>query len=139
MRYILLLSLISIFWTGPTLAQDSISHCLSSVDTLTNRIVFKSVDIEPQVIGGMNKLFLKIWKTLKVPKHFTPTESKIVIAFIVETTGNVTDLRTIKKIEGTNLDEQLKGIISTSKWNPGICKGEKVPTLRVLPLIVDYK
>jgi hypothetical protein len=115
------------------------SDCLKTIDTLTNREVFKTVEVQPRVIGGMAELLSEVGKILKAPKDFHPIESKIFIAFIVEDNGEITGLRTIKNIEGTTMDKQFIEVVKKSKWEPGTCKGLKVPTLQVLPLIVDFK
>ncbi len=87
----------------------------------------------------MNELYSEIGRTLKTPKDFHPIESKVFIAFVVEVTGEITGLRTIKNIEGTTLDKQFIETVKKFRWEPGTCKGVKVPTLQILPLIVDFK
>jgi len=137
----LLILLVLTSWTCVVLGQEekSPSDCLKTIDTLTNREIFKMVDVQPRVIGGMAELLSEVGKTLKTPKGFHPTESKIIIAFIVDDTGEVTGLRTIRSIKGTTLDKQFIEVVKKSKWEPGTCQGVRVSTLQILPLIVDFR
>ena len=135
-KYLITISLITL--TITCLAQEIESDCLNRIDTLSNREVYTVVDILPEPVEGMSKLYERVIKTLIIPKGFHPIESKVIIAFVVEQDGSITGMRTIKNITGTTFDTQLMELIATLEWNPGTCNGEQVSTLILLPVIIDF-
>jgi hypothetical protein len=133
---ILMLNTIAAF--GQASPRDS---CYAHLDTLTNQKVFKFVDKIPAVQGGMEALLKEISKKIKYPsidKKY-PVGSNVIVAFVVTIDGSITGKRIIRNIDGTDLGEQLLNIVDDVKWEPGTCNGKKVPTLQLIPLIIDLK
>ena len=95
----------------------------------------------PTVNEGIQQIFKEVSKRIKYLSTFDnyPIESKIFVAFVVTNEGGITGQRIIKNINGTDFAEQLLEILSEFKWQPGICNGNSVPTIMVLPMIVDFK
>ena len=94
----------------------------------------------PSVDGGMQQLFQVMAKRIKYPKNDNyPIESKVFVAFVVTELGDITGQRIVKNIEGTDLAEQLLEVVSEFKWLPGTCNGKQVPTILILPMIIDVK
>ena len=59
---------------------------------------------------------------------------KAFIQFIVDETGQVTNVENLQKI-GYGLDEAAAQVISSMpKWNPGEQKGKKVKVKMILPI-----
>jgi outer membrane biosynthesis protein TonB len=102
-------------------------HCEIVLDTLTNKEIYKTVDTQAGVIGGLNKLYAELG-TINIPKDTDIEQIKIFISFIVEPNGDITGLRTIGTAQSTKLDNELLQIFRKYKWEPGTCKGVKVST-----------
>src|SRR5690606_17604874 len=82
--------------------------CLKMIDTLTNSEVYMMVEVTASPVGGMDKLYSYIIQSLTLPSGFQPTESKVIIAFVVGSNGEVNGARTLRSIKGTELDSQFK-------------------------------
>lgn len=91
----------------------------------------------PTPEGGELKLYEEI-KKLKYPSCMT-LDSKILVAFIVDTSGHVIGKRIIKDIEGTDLSDQVLTLIDNVNWIIGTCKGRPVPVMYQLPVILCFK
>jgi hypothetical protein len=123
---------------GQTKSGDTI--CSSGVDTLTGKEIYWVADKMPTVQGGLQTLSREISKRIKyqqVDKY--PIETKVIVAFIVTEGGQLIGKRVVKNIVGTNLGDQLLGILDDFKWEPGECKGKAVSTLFVFPMIVELR
>ena len=128
-----------LLWVNISFGQTAnTSGCIPSTDTLTQRKVYLVADTQPTVEGGMDKLYSEMSKSLKLPPNFHPTQTRVIIAFIVDDTGALTGMRTLKNIEGTDLSKQFIETVSRLKWEPGSCQGTKIPVLLMLPLVIDF-
>ena len=129
MRFIIIILTIG---TSAAFGQTSRpAACDKELDTLTNREIYNTVDTPPTVVGGLNKLYSDLG-TIKLPKDPEIYQIKIFISFIVETNGDISDLKTVGKTKNTTLDKELLELFRKYKWTPGKCKGENVPTRLVL-------
>ena len=137
MRFILT---ILIFNTTIVMGQTETRNCPTQIDTLTNLEVYKVVDEMPTVSGGMQVLYQTIRKGIKYQSiDEYSVQSKIIIAFIVGSDGQITGKRIIQNVAGTNLAQQMLDIVDDLKWQPGKCNGIPVPTLQLIPMMVHYK
>ena len=87
--------------------------------------VFSNVDVSPMFLGGEDSL-----KTYII-RHFNVTQEcdiigTIIVAFIVEPNGSITDIVRIRDI-GCNAVNELINVVKTMpKWIPGLLKGKPV-------------
>jgi hypothetical protein len=129
MRFIIIILTIG---TSVAFGQTSKpAACDKGLDTLTNREIYNTVDTPATVVGGLNKLYSDLG-TIKLPKDPEIDQIKIFVSFIVETNGDISDLKTVVKTKSTTLDKELLELFRKYKWTPGICNGEKVPSRLVL-------
>ena len=61
----------------------------------------------------------------------------MIVAFVIDKDGHMKGKRILKDIEGTDLGKQLLDIIDDMTWHPATCEGKVVPTIQMMPLIVD--
>jgi hypothetical protein len=116
--------------------SKSIEPCLAIFDTLTQMEVFTTKT--PTVAGGMQALGKEISKRIKYPHlPHDPIDSKVIVAFVIDKDGHMKGKRILKDIEGTDLGKQLLDIIDDMTWHPATCGGKVVPTIQMIPLIVD--
>ncbi|NOS93772.1 MAG: hypothetical protein HOP30_17775 [Cyclobacteriaceae bacterium] len=133
--------LVNVSFGQDTLSQneDNIS-CQSLTDTLTNLVVFKVVDKMPTVAGGMPALYNDILKGIIFPSASKlKMGSKVFVAFVVDTNGQIIGKRVLRNITGTNIAEQILRIIGDMKWILGTCNEKAVSTLMMLPIIICVK
>jgi len=121
-------------------ADKNIVSCTMHLDTLTGKQVYIVVDREPRIKGGYEALIKKISDEVIYPrKNGYSVEGKVYVGFIVTEEGLITGARVIKGIPETNVAEQYLGVIKRLEWEPGICNGDTVPTLMMMPIVVCVK
>ncbi|MEQ8239735.1 MAG: energy transducer TonB [Cyclobacteriaceae bacterium] len=126
--FLLLFSLISII----SFAQNS--------DTSTEE-VFTIVEEQPQYPGGMDAFHKAIANNLKYPKQARKQgiEGRVYLQFIVDKSGEVREIKTVKGIGG-GCDEEAERVIKlTGKWKPGTQSGKPVNVRMVLPIIFQLQ
>ena len=108
------------------------TSCKTETDLFTKRIVYTAADKKAQNDGGEAALMRQFSKiTLDtVPEDL---DTKFVVAFIVETDGEITGERVIKDKSGT-VGKQMIKIVKSFRWAPAECDGKKVPMLVNIPL-----
>ncbi len=65
--------------------------------------------------------------------------SKMIVSFIVDTTGNVTDIQHIKSIcpEMDKIIYQI--LVESPKWEPGSIRDQKVAVKITIPITINFK
>ena len=106
-------------------------HCEKVLDSLINRKIYSTVDTPASPHGGLGRLYSEL-ETIDIPKDPDIDQIKMFISFIVESNGDITELRTIGKMKSAKLDNELLQLFRKYRWEPGTCKGAKVPTRLVL-------
>ena len=93
------------------------------------------VPSQPEFPGGMEAFYEFFGKEYKIPEDFTG-EGKLVIAFVVEADGSLSDLK-IKKDEGFKTGEEAIRVLKKSpKWYPGLVKDKAVRVQYHLPISI---
>lgn len=102
-----------------------------------NDSIFKISDIEqkPEYVGGMEKFYKFVAKNFKVPDE-DGFEGKIIVEFIVEKDGTLTNFQLIQDI-GFGAGAKMLDLIKKSpRWNPGKKDGQSVRVLYSLPITI---
>jgi len=132
-----ILILFAILFTLVGNAQEEAPNCATKFDSLSNRQVYFFADSIPEFPGGKDALFAFLSENLKHPQHCIA--GKVYLSFIVESTGKLTNKRIIRGIEKDANQEALSVVDKMPNWKPGICNGEAVPFLYVLPIGFSLK
>ncbi|MEB2777190.1 energy transducer TonB [Algoriphagus sp. D3-2-R+10] len=101
--------------------------------------VHKEVDEMPTPPNGINGWNSYLAKNMKYPKaaREANVEGKVVVAFVVQETGEISNVEIIRGI-GKGCDEEVMRLVKESpKWKPGKKDGEIVKTQMMLP--VNFK
>ncbi|MBC7915411.1 MAG: energy transducer TonB [Pyrinomonadaceae bacterium] len=99
----------------------------------------KSLDTQPEYPGGMKEFYSWIAKNYKLTDAAIKAgvSGRIIIAFVVEKNGTLSDLKTLKDV-GYGTGEAAHKILATSKsWKPGVKNGVPVRVAYVLPIAVS--
>lgn len=91
----------------------------------------------PLFPGGMMQLMKWLTKNLKYPESARKAKisGKVVVAFMVNTDGSVSDVRLLKTVEPSLDNEALRVVRMMPKWEPGISGGKVSRTLVHLPIV----
>lgn len=111
-----------------------------SIDSTANpaeppEVIFIAPEVEPVPEGGMEAFYKFVGKNLKYPKRaqYTNTQGKVYVEFVIDKTGNVTDLKVVKGI-GSGCDEEALRVLALTKWQPGRQRGKPVKVRMTMPL-----
>ena len=105
--------------------------------TVDNEMIYTMVD-EPAIPrGGIRGLYKSIVKTLKYPElaKEKKIEGRVIIEFVIEKDGSLTNLRLIKRIGGGCDEEAMRAVKSVPKWQPAKHRGLPVRTKRRIPVM----
>lgn len=124
-RILLLLFLVSGIIPAETTAQAQ------SKDSV---YLFNAVQIKPIFPGGMQFFNQFLAENFVVPQDEAFQGGKMLVDFVIDTTGTLTDVRILRDI-GFNTADQAKFILSHSeKWIPGKQDGLKVKVRYAMPI-----
>ena len=118
--------------------------CRSYTDSVKGE-VFTKVDVMPEYPGGMAAMsahYSRVAYNLGLEaQSFIDSIGvyEVYIQFIVEVDGNLSS-RKILNAENEELALSVSAALQTMpNWNPGVCKGEKVPVRMTFPITFRRK
>ena len=100
-------------------------------------MVYNHAEVAPVFPGGENALDDYVNGNVRYPSKAMDhgIEGKVMVHFIVDEHGNVTNVTTLGKPVGYGLEEEAVRVISNSpKWTPGQVKGKSVKSYVILPI-----
>ncbi|MBO4659606.1 MAG: TonB family protein [Prevotella sp.] len=94
----------------------------------------------PLFPGGMMQLMKWLTKNLKYPESARKAKisGKVMVAFMVNTDGSVSDVKLLKSVEPSLDNEALRVVRMMPKWEPGISDGKVSRTLVHLPIVFKF-
>ena len=113
--------------------------CKKVKDTLTERIVYLTADIEPACEGGQSALLRSMNKTVFYPDSLLTGEmdTRYTVSFIVETDGKISGGRVVHG-RTTQIADQILKAVKNCRWFPGKCNGRKVAVLYSYSTIIEF-
>lgn len=97
---------------------------------------FIKVERQPKPVGGMEAFYEYLAKNMKYPARALQyrIEGKVLLEFVINKDGSLTDLKVIRGI-GFGCDEEaLRVIAEAPAWEPGRQRGEPVRVRMKIPL-----
>ena len=93
-------------------------------------------DVLPEYPGGMEELFAFLAKNIKypVPAQDADQQGRVIVRFVVEQDGSITDLEVLKGVSPLLDAEAVRVVKSMPRWTPGKQKGQNVRVQFVLPV-----
>jgi protein TonB len=106
-------------------------------ETTNESTVFTAVEVEPTPIGGMEKFYTFLGNKIKYPNAAKEdnTQGRVVLTFVVERDGSLTDIKAIKDPGNGLGDEAIRVLKLAPHWNPGIQNGKKVRVQYTIPVM----
>lgn len=97
---------------------------------------FDVVEQMPEFPGGMPELMKFLQENVKYPEEAMKNgiQGRVLIQFIVEKDGSISEAKVIKKVNEHLDAEALRVIGEMPKWTPGKQKGQEVRVKFVLPV-----
>ena len=94
------------------------------------------VEQMPEFPGGQTELIKYLQKNLRYPAAARENgiEGKVVLQFVVDETGNISDIQTVRDIGGGCAEEAIRVVKSMPPWKPGKQNGNAVKVYFKLPV-----
>ncbi|MBD2770462.1 energy transducer TonB [Hymenobacter sp. BT664] len=102
-----------------------------------NRPAVVAPDRPTQPVGGTQAFFDWIEKNQQYPAlaRQRKIQGKVLVEFVVQPNGSLTDARVVKKM-GSGLDEEALRLIRTApKWEPATFQGKPIKQKMMLPVL----
>lgn len=93
------------------------------------------VEKKPDFPGGLTEFYNYVGKNFKVPE-VKGLSGRIIVSFVVEKDGSITDIKVIKDIGYGTGNEAIRILKACPKWIPGEQFGKKVRVIYRLPLSI---
>jgi len=97
----------------------------------------KDVDVKPEYPRGMKALAHDVLKKFKLPKVDQDLDARVIVEFIIEKEGRVTNARIIKDPGYGLAPEALKAIsLLKKRWRPALKGNTAVRCFYIFPITV---
>ncbi|MBF4488234.1 M56 family metallopeptidase [Flavobacterium sp. CSZ] len=115
--------------------QDKESLVKSESEIQSNN----SIEKQPEFPGGMPAFYKFIGKNFKIPEEASKNkiQGKIVIEFMVEKDGTLSEFKILKDLGYGIGEEAIKILKLSPAWNPGSEMGKPVRVLYTLPITIQ--
>ena len=98
------------------------------------------VEEMPAFPGGSKKLLEYLMENTHYPDEpEVCAQGRVVVSFIVEKDGSISDVKTVKGIHPSFDEEAVRVVKSMPKWKPGKCNGESTRVKYTVPITFRLK
>ena len=98
--------------------------------------IFTIVEQSAEFPGGMGELLKYLGKNINYPPiaQENGIEGRVVLRFIVDETGGISDVQILRDIGGGCGEEAVRVVKKMPKWSPGKQRGRAVKQYYTLPV-----
>ena len=125
--------------TAPEATKDAETEYATAQNDLgDNPFNFHTVEDLPKFPGGAVELMKWLTKNLRYPQDAqrNKKEGKVVVQFIVNKDGTMSDLKVVKSAQYASLDrEALRVMRLMPKWTPGVQNDKPCRTMVCIPVV----
>ena len=117
------------------------ANAQKTVVSQSNQNVYDVVEQMPEFPGGMPAMIEFLLTNLKYPEDAIKqkVEGKVMVMFVVETDGSISNVRVARKVFPSLDAEALRVAKTMPKWKPGREKGRLVRVNYTLPVVFTVK
>ncbi|WP_396170486.1 energy transducer TonB [Flavobacterium sp.] len=94
------------------------------------------IEVKPEFKGGLNKFYEYIAKNYRSP-DVPGLKGKLLISFVVEKDGSITDIKVLKDIGYGSGEEAIRILKNCPKWSPAEQNGKTVRCQFMLPIAIQ--
>lgn len=99
--------------------------------------IYTAVDVSPKYKSGDDKFYQYLLNNIKKPNG-TKGLNRIIIAFVVERDGRLSNSKILKSSGNAEFDAELLRVVKASpKWNPGYMNGKPVRVQYSVPMYLE--
>lgn len=98
------------------------------------------LQVQPEFPGGINAFYKYVHKNFQVPETDRDIDVKVIVSFVIEKDGSLTDIQVVRD-PGFGLKAEALRVLKSLKikWRPGVQNGKNVRVRYSLPIDVKYK
>ena len=100
--------------------------------------IYNHAEVDPKYPGGQSALDDYIKDNIQYPVVALDNdiEGKVMVRFVIDEEGNVTDVTTLNQPVGYGIEKEAVRVVSgMPQWTPGTVKCKKVKTYMQLPIV----
>lgn len=101
--------------------------------------IYTSVEIMPEYPGGIYEFRKFVMSNFKTPKLDEGLKGMIVVQFIIEKDGSLSDIKVLRDLGHGTGEEAVRVVGLSEKWKPGVQDGKPVRVRYTLPIQIDIK
>ncbi len=118
-------------------AAEHLSADFEMNDVLEAQEVFLTVEKMPAYPGGLTAFSSYISSNIKLPGQVEVKHQKILVEFVVDVDGSLTDIRIITGTDQKIKDEIIRILKACKKWTPGVQQGKAVKVKMIVPVVLQ--
>ena len=117
------------------------ANAQKTVVSQNNQKVYEQPEVMPEYPGGMSAMMDFLYSNLKYPKDAAKqkVEGRVLVLFVVETDGTLTDVKVAKKVFPSLDAEAVRVVKTMPKWTPGKHNDQPVRVRFALPIVFKAK
>jgi len=117
--------------------EQAQTFSLVGMDNKDNPLNFRVVEDLPQFPGGAVELMKWLTKNLRYPStaQRQKAQGKVVVQFIINTDGAVSNLKVVKSLNADCDREALRVMRMMPRWKPGVKNDKPCRTMVCIPII----
>lgn len=118
------------------------ANAQKTVVSQNNQKVYEHpAEVMPEYPGGMSAMVEFLSKNVKYPKDAAKqkVEGRVLVWFVVETDGSLTDVKVAKKVFPSLDAEAVRVVKTMPKWTPGKHNDQPVRVRFALPIVFKAK
>lgn len=117
------------------------ANAQKTVVSQNNQKVYEHPEVMPEYPGGMSAMVEFLSKNVKYPKDAAKqkVEGRVLVWFVVETDGRLTDVKVAKKVFPSLDAEAVRVVKTMPKWTPGKHNDQPVRVRFALPIVFKAK
>lgn len=98
------------------------------------------LQVQPKYPGGMDAFNEYVHRNFNVPEVDRDMTARIIVSFVVEKDGSLTDIKVLKD-PGFGLGKEAIRVLKSmkKKWEPGVQNGKNVRASFTLPIAINIK
>ena len=95
-----------------------------------------TLEVKPEFPGGMEEFYKYIGQNFKVPKNKDFFGGRVIVSFVIEKDGSVTEVKVLKDCGFGTAEEAKRVLLNCPKWKPATQKNVPVRCQYALPINV---
>lgn len=106
-------------------------------DSVSEKVYeISAVEAKPYFNGGLKKFYEYVASNFRVPE-VEGLKGKVLVSFVVEKDGSLTDIQVLKHIGYGTKEEVIKVLRKCPKWNPATQNGIPIRCVYSLPISIQ--